>query len=79
MNVELNLYASYRDYLPEGSQGNTARIELEEGATIGDLMKMIQLEEEKPKIIFKNSTHAKPESRLRDGDRVAVFPPVAGG
>ncbi len=79
MKVELKLYASYRDHLPEGTHGDIAQMELKVGSTINDLMKEIELAEEKPKIIFKNGKHAKPESIIEDGDSVAIFPPVAGG
>jgi molybdopterin converting factor small subunit len=79
MKIELNLFASYRDYLPEGRRGNSAEFEMEQGATIKDLLDAVNLEEEKPKMIFRNSKHAKPQTPLEDGDRIAIFPPVAGG
>jgi molybdopterin converting factor small subunit len=34
---------------------------------------------DKVKIIFLNGIHASGEETLREGDRVGVFPPVAGG
>jgi len=34
---------------------------------------------DQPRIVFVNNRHAAEDSVLRDGDRLAIFPPVAGG
>jgi molybdopterin converting factor small subunit len=54
-------------------------MEVEEGTTVRDLMNLLALPEQAAKIIFRNGLHAKEEQPVKDGDRIAFFPPVAGG
>lgn len=79
MNIHVNLYASFTSLLPEGSCGNACNVALETGATVGRLLAILDIDTEAAKIIFRNGVHAKLDDTLEDGDRVAVFPPIAGG
>jgi len=74
MKVELNLYASLARCAPR-----TGTVEIGENTTILRLLWRLGVPMEKVKIIFLNGLHASGEETLRDGDRVGVFPPVAGG
>ena len=74
MNVELNLYASLARSVPR-----TGPVEVGENTTILGLLRRLGVPMEKVKIVFLNGLHASGEEILRDGDRVGVFPPVAGG
>lgn len=79
MRVDVVLFAHFSGFQPDGKGGRHARtFELEEGTTIADVVAMLGLPDE-PRVIFVNSTHAPEEQELRDGDRLAIFPPVAGG
>jgi sulfur-carrier protein len=80
MKIELNLYASLASCLPraEGSTGERFR-EVDEGTTIVALLARLQVPLERVKLIFLNGVHAHGDEILREGDRVAVFPAVAGG
>ncbi len=80
MKIELNLYASLARYLPRdaGAPGNRIR-EVSEGTTILELLHDLQVPMDKVKLIFVNGLHARSDEILREGDRVGVFPPVAGG
>lgn len=79
MNVELCLYASFMSRLPANCDGNTCIMELSEGTTIRQLLDRIGIPEETPKLLFVNGLHAKEHDVLKGGDRLAVFPPIAGG
>jgi molybdopterin converting factor small subunit len=46
---------------------------------VKDVLDKLNIAEDEPKIIFLNGIHAKPDDRLKEGDRLAVFPPIAGG
>lgn len=74
MKVELNLYASLARSVPRAGP-----VEIGENTTILGLLRRLGVPMEKVKIIFLNGLHASGEETLRDGDRVGVFPPVAGG
>jgi molybdopterin synthase sulfur carrier subunit len=79
MIIELNLFASLSDYLPDREKGNPNLVELTEGTSIGELIALLEIPPEAPRIIFLNGVHAGREAPLKDGDRVGLFPPLAGG
>jgi len=79
LKVELNLYASFKRYLPEKSSGNSCIVEVEEGTRVREFLVRLSIPPEAPKVIFLNGVHAKGDEVLKDGDRVGAFPPVAGG
>ena len=55
-----------------------AHFELAEGTTIAQVIESLGLPDQ-PRVVFVNSRHADEDSALHDGDRLAIFPPVAGG
>ncbi len=79
MNIELNLFASLAEYLPDKEKGNPNILELPAGTTIGGLIDLLKIPPEAPRIIFQNGIHALREAVLKEGDRVGMFPPLAGG
>lgn len=78
MNVQINLYATLA--LQRTNRGTEADlIEIEDGTTIGDILDRLGVSRDAPKIIFLNGIHANLETIPKDRDRIAVFPPIAGG
>jgi len=74
MKVELNLYASLGRSVPRKGP-----VEIDEETTIMGLLRRLDVPLDKVKIIFLNGIHASGLETLKDGDRIGVFPPVAGG
>jgi sulfur carrier protein ThiS len=74
MKIELNLYASLGRYVP-----CMGPMQVDEETTIRGLLRRLNVPMDKVKIIFLNGIHASGEESLKDGDRIGVFPPVAGG
>jgi molybdopterin synthase sulfur carrier subunit len=80
MKIQLRLFASLAGYLPDQKSGAfSCLMEIEEGTTIESLLKSLKIPPELPKIIFLNGVHAEEATVLREGDRLGVFPPLAGG
>ena len=79
MKIKLNLYASLAEYLPDRARGNPNVLELPEGTTIRQLIEQLRIPLDTPRIIFLNGAHAPLEAFLNDGDRLGMFPPLAGG
>ncbi len=78
MNVQINLYATLAlQTTKRGSQADL--IEIEDGTNIGDILDRLGISRDAPKIIFLNGVHADLKTIPKDGDRIAVFPPIAGG
>ena len=79
MKINLNLYASLAEYLPDKARGNPNVLELPAGTTIKQLIAQLQIPLDTPRIIFLNGVHAPLEALINDGDRLGMFPPLAGG
>lgn len=79
ISIELRLFGNFREHLPEGNDGFSCRMPFEEGHTVGDLLRRVNIPPELAKIILVNGVHAGLEHLLQQNDTVAVFPPVAGG
>jgi sulfur carrier protein ThiS len=79
VRIQVCLYASLSSHLPGVTAGDGALVDAEPCATVGDVLKMLGIEPDSPKILFVNGIHAKPDRILKEGDRLAAFPPIAGG
>ena len=77
MIVNVKFFAGLRDLLPAEPSPYPAEMPLE--ATVGELLDHFQVPPDKPKIILVNGIHADRDHTLKEGDTLAVFPPVAGG
>lgn len=81
MTVTVRFFASLRDVIGEAQ----CELTLFSGARLSDLV--ARLVERHPALdgyqaswhFAVNQTHAELDTRLHDGDRVAIFPYVAGG
>ncbi len=79
MKVDIALFAFLADYQPDGEGGRHARtFDVPEGTTIADMIVTLGLPDQ-PRIVFVNNRHAPESAELHDGDRLAIFPPIAGG
>ena len=70
-------------YLPPGSAGNEARIEVGAGSTPLDIMRRLELPEDDRYLIMLNGqvvpAAQRPSVQLSDGDDLGIFPPLKGG
>jgi molybdopterin converting factor small subunit len=79
VEVEVHLFANLADYGPSGTRGGTVRVEVPEGATVGELLHRLRVPEAVPRLLLVNGHDADPAVRLESGDVVAVLPPLVGG
>ncbi len=83
IRINLKLYASLADYLPAGANGNQVDVELPDDVTPHQAIDRFRVPREEVHLILLNGVYVKPDERdepaFRDGDTLAVWPPVAGG
>ncbi len=79
MRVRARLYATLRRFQPQLGHGEAIAFELPEGATLRDLLAALHVPSEETKQCFVNAVGQDLDYRLRDGDEVGIFPPLAGG
>jgi molybdopterin converting factor small subunit len=73
MKVKIKLFASLRNFGPDEQV-----IELPENATVDDAVNSLNI----PKtalLRIVNGEHRPAIHQLKDGDELALFPPIAGG
>jgi molybdopterin converting factor small subunit len=75
MGIELKCFATLAKYLPENSRDYP----VEPGETVRSLVARLGIPEEDVTLVFINALRSSPDSGIKDGDRVGLFPPVGGG
>jgi sulfur carrier protein ThiS len=79
MKIELHLFASLAEYMPPKVDDGSNFIQADEGVTINNVLLELGVPDEDVQIIFVNGIISKADDVLHDGDRLGVFPAVAGG
>lgn len=84
MQVTLKLYATLTDYLPPAARTeNLVRLDVEDGATIASAIAPFNLPPRLTHLVLVNGLFVPKEERdsrpLREGDVLAIWPPIAGG
>jgi molybdopterin converting factor small subunit len=74
MKLEIKLFASLQKFMP-----NVEKVELDDNCTVLDLLKKIGISSSEVTITLVNDRHVKLDQTLHEGERVAIFPPIAGG
>lgn len=79
MRVTVNLHASLIRYLPSGSTGRAAVLDVPDGATVAAVISRLGIPAGHTKMMVSGDDHLELTTVLRDGQEVNLFPPLAGG
>ena len=84
MQITFKLYASLTQHLPpEARRGNQIALDVTEGASIAQIIEPFGLPAKLVHLVLVNGVYVPPEQRLsfvpRQGDVLAIWPPIAGG
>jgi len=74
MKITVKLFATLRDFGPEVQEKTVP-----ENSTVESVVTSLSLPDDIPLLTIVNGIHTKPQTMLRDGDVLALFPPVGGG
>ena len=74
MQLDIRLFATLQKFLP-----NVEKLKLDDNCTVFELLEKIGINSSEVAITLVNGRHVELEQRLHDGERVAIFPPIAGG
>ncbi|MBL1142396.1 MAG: MoaD/ThiS family protein [Proteobacteria bacterium] len=82
MKITLKLYAGLSQYLPVDSKNHSTKLDISSSATASSVLDKF-VPEGAAHLVLLNGVFLEPEERklpkLKDGDTLAVWPPVAGG
>jgi sulfur-carrier protein len=84
MKITFKLFATLTDYLPpQARQSNVVEIEVPRDASISQIIEPFGLPTKLVHLVLVNGVYVQPAERLtrtlKDGDALAIWPPIAGG
>jgi sulfur carrier protein ThiS len=77
--VQVKLYLNLRKYATPGMDNGQGPVSLKAGHTAKDLLAVLGIPPGEECTLVVNSRIAGKDLLLKDGDQVAVLPPVSGG
>lgn len=79
----VKLYASLSGYLPQGARRNAVELTLPDDSTVTAVLERLKVPPAQCHLILLNGLFVAPSRRaglvVKEGDTIAVWPPVAGG
>lgn len=83
MRIRVETGGLLGEYLPPGSEEDSAELDVAEGATVADVLRALGMPLEDRYMIALNgevvTEGERAERALRDDDRLAIMPPLRGG
>ena len=80
MLVEVRRFTNLRSYLPSGSDGTKAELELPVGTRQGDVIERLAIPPQLAQLVMIDGIHETNRARvLSEGAVLSIFPPVAVG
>ena len=77
MKIEVRLFATFRQYASGGRDPSVC--EVTEGSRVAQVLEGLSIPKDAAKVILVNGRQSDEGGLLHDGDRIVIFPPVAGG
>ena len=74
MKITIKLFATLRDCGPEIQEKSVSA-----GSSVATVIDSLSLPEDIPLLTIVNGVHTDPQEKLKEGDVLALFPPVGGG
>jgi sulfur carrier protein len=74
MKITVKLFATLRDFGPEIEEKSVP-----ENSNVESVVNSLKLPEDIPLLTIVNGVHTDPKEMLKEGDVLALFPPVGGG
>lgn len=83
MQVSVKLFGALRQFLPAGSDFNTCRLSVNEGARLTDVLKQLPIPDDKRYLVLLNDSkldkHQYAETEISASDEIVLLPPIKGG
>jgi thiamine biosynthesis protein ThiS len=79
IDIEVRLFAYLRELFPSENRG-VKKLEIPANFTIDNLLDEVGVKEKEIMIVMVNGLRKQNHNeKLKDGDRIGIFPPVGGG
>ena len=81
MKINIKLYATLRQYLPNAAElTNAEGIDVDEGTTVAQILERLSLPDNLRVLALVNGVHCKEkDAALKDRDSLLIYPLMSGG
>jgi molybdopterin synthase sulfur carrier subunit len=80
MVIQIKLFSWLRNLVQSSNNRlDEDKWDIQEGATVGQVMEMLHLAGRGDLILLVNGRHADKQSVLNEGDVLSILPPIGGG
>ena len=79
MHVTVKLFATLVRFKSGSQVAKPFDVELPDGSAVQDLIDILKIPVEETHVVFVNNIIEDPQTKLKNGDVVGMFPPVGGG
>ena len=79
MKVEVTCYGAMREYLPAGTEGNRAQLDLPAGATVADVVDALGAPRGLVHMVLVNEEPSRLDRTLQERDGITLMPQFTGG
>jgi sulfur carrier protein ThiS len=79
VKVYVKLIATYREHLPEGTEGNKVSVEVPSVSTVEEVLTPFGIPLDKSSVIVLNGLTIPLDTQVSEGDTISAFSAIAGG
>jgi len=79
VKVYVKLIATYREYLPPGTEGNITMVDVPPGTSMAEVLTPFGIPLDDSSVIVLNGLTVPLHSPVSEGDTVSAFSAIAGG
>ena len=83
MQISVTLFGGLRHYLPAGSSFNKCMVDIDDGASLAQLLERLPVPSDKPYMVLLNDEKVADnrygEITIEGDDAVVLLPPIKGG
>jgi len=79
IEIEVRVFGELRNYIEGMGIGESQALIIDDGSTVKDILSRLGIPKAEVKIILVNGRAKKVDDELNEGDRLSIFPAVAGG
>ena len=79
MNIKLELAGSLKKFIKSPDNGSKINLNVENNSKVSDIVNQLNITKEYIALVTVNKKVSDFNSKLKDGDRVVFYPPIAGG
>jgi len=79
MRVNVKLFATYREHLPNETNGNIAEVDVPLGSSVREVLTPFEIPMDDSSVILLNGLTVPLDTVVTEGDTIAAFSAIAGG